>query len=35
MADDKLRALGEERVQDFLKLARVARLATGLILGDA
>ena len=28
MADDKLRALGEERVQDFLKLARVARLAT-------
>jgi nitroimidazol reductase NimA-like FMN-containing flavoprotein (pyridoxamine 5'-phosphate oxidase superfamily) len=28
MADDKLRALGEERVRDFLKLARVARLAT-------
>jgi PPOX class probable F420-dependent enzyme len=28
MVDDKLRALGEERVQDFLKLARVARLAT-------
>src|SRR3981189_870799 len=28
MADDKLRALGEERVRDFLKLTRVARLAT-------
>jgi PPOX class probable F420-dependent enzyme len=28
MADDKLRALGEERLRDFLKLARVARLAT-------
>jgi len=28
MADDKLRALGEERLRNFLKLARVARLAT-------
>src|SRR5216684_2138430 len=28
MADDKLRALGDERLRDFLKLARVARLAT-------
>ena len=28
MADDKLRVPGEERVRDFLKLARVARLAT-------
>jgi nitroimidazol reductase NimA-like FMN-containing flavoprotein (pyridoxamine 5'-phosphate oxidase superfamily) len=28
MADDKLRALGEARVRDFLKFARVARLAT-------
>jgi hypothetical protein len=29
MADDKLRALGEERVRDFLKLARVAKREAG------